>query len=1148
MPDKAGGVSSALNAQQRRAIDFDSGPLVVLAGPGTGKTRVITHRIERIIKGGANPESVVALTFTVKAAEQLRSRLAELVGPAAADRVHAHTFHGFGLRLVRRFPDYLGLGSDPVLIDSAQVRRLLRSIIREHNLFPELIPAGRDQAIVQVTSVISDLANHGLFPEDAERMAAAWKDRIAASPDKLDEAGLAAERERQARFAQCAEAYGLYAAACRERGWMTFDDLILWPIGLLRDHPPAAALCRDEYRHVVVDEFQDVNAAQIGLLRLLCPPGSRRGAGPDLCVVGDDDQSIYEFRGADDLAFLRFEKTWGTTPEQRVALTQNYRSQRPIISVANAIMARAEHRFAPDKVVELPEGKHDQPPATGAGVECVSLDDDYQAGEVIAAMILADRQANPQHPWSNHAVIARGHIDLDRIGSALQMEGIPVRRSRGQSALDDRGVKDVLRWIELLVHPASDATATFAIQWLLTRPPYLLPPDQVNDWVQAYKAGVSRAKIGGENVQLGLLDWLVEHHGSDRGPGHSVIRLATLASELRRVATQSTAETAVFEIIKRSDVAHAELLPAKERARRIGHLAEIVRFVRSRIDALDPPADLVAFWSYYQDLSEEEQAFTSSAADRVDGLGENGDEPPPAVTLLTAHSAKGLEFDTVFVPRVRAPHGYPNSRVDEEEGLPEHLLDRMGDSRSAKDRRAAEERRLFYVAATRAERRLVMLAAKRKSRTKNTDYFNEISMDDPCRGIVNSKTGDEVLTAAAELGVRLSTRTPLDEAATGLMPLSPEDRREVLEAARHRARLGAARALDLADRPDAVTQDLKSAAAALAAAAEELAITAHIEAHGAAPSWALDRGEGSPAAVYAAKLAEQVRRGPDDGDVAAALFRPLKAPLDLSYSWIEEFHRCPRCFYLRRVLRIPEPAGQPQIVGTVVHDSLAEYYRRCQRCEADGRARPGLEALLELARAEFLRQTPSRLQADEGQLEQVLGQLRLTFAKLIDPAAEVEEVERSIRFPYPHTLTKPDGAIVKAVHNFEAKIDRLDRLPGAGAGHRIVDYKTGKPWKKLLEPAADDLQLGIYAMAVRRHQEGLEHQDGPDALTTPAKGVAEYWSLSTGQRGAIDLTEIDYEKVKEKIDEAISGMLLGPFPRGELKPGGCWDLCAMFVG
>jgi ATP-dependent exoDNAse (exonuclease V) beta subunit len=152
--------------------------------------------------------------------------------------------------------------------------------------------------------------------------------------------------------------------------------------------------------------------------------------------------------------------------------------------------------------------------------------------------------------------------------------------------------------------------------------------------------------------------------------------------------------------------------------------------------------------------------------------------------LLTAHSAKGLEFDTVFVPRIRAPHGYPNSRVDEEEGLPAHLLDRMGDARSAKDRRAAEERRLFYVAATRAERRLVLLAAKRKSRTKNTDYFNEISMDDPCKGIVNSKTSDEVLQAAAELGVKLSTRTPLDEAATGLTPLGPEDRREVLDAGR----------------------------------------------------------------------------------------------------------------------------------------------------------------------------------------------------------------------------------------------------------------------------------------------------------------------------------------------------------------------------
>lgn len=1159
------GEADALNAQQRRAVDHDGGPLVVLAGPGTGKTRVITHRIERMIRGGVRPEEIVALTFTVKAAEQLRRKLAGLVGPGAADRIHAHTFHGFGLRLIRRFPDYLGLGGEPTLIDSAQVRRLLRGLIREHDLFPDLVPSGRDLVIDEVSATISELANHALFPEDAKRLAAAWAKRLEDNPDKLDADGLAAGRLRQARFAESARAYRLYAAECTRRGWMTLDDLILWPIRLLREREAAAVICRDEYRHVVVDEFQDVNAAQIELLRLLCPPGSRRGAGPDLCVVGDDDQSIYEFRGADDRAFHRFEKTWGCEPAGRVPLTENYRSQRPIITVANAIMSRASHRFAPDKVVELPVSDRDKIPAEGACVECVTLDDDYQTGEVIAAMILADRLKAPERPWSSFAVIARGHLDLDRIGSALQMEGIPVRRSRGQSALDDRGVKDVLRWIDFLVHPAGDPSSIYAVQWLLTRPPCWLAPDRVNDWVQAYKAQAARGKIEAAASPPGFLEWLAERHGTDPGAGAAIGRLVSLAADLRRVAAQSAADEAVFEIIRRADIAHAELLPARERARRIGHLAEMIRFTRGRVDALDAPGDLAAFWSYYHDLSEDEQAFSSGiAADRVDGPSEPGedgeDAPPPAVTLLTAHAAKGLEFDTVFVPRVRSPHGYPTSRGDDGEGIPDVLLDRLGDERPVKERRAAEERRLFYVAATRAQRRLVLLAHRRRNRTPNIDYFNEISMDEPCRGIVSVLDAPALLDSVSLLGVRLSTRTPLDDASSGLWPAdSAEARRAILDAARRRARLAAARALDTADRPDATPEDLAAAQAALKAAAEEIAVAAYVDRHAAAPGWATS-GENPPLARYALRLVEQARTGRDDGDLAAAVFRPLKGPLKLSYTWIEEYQRCPRCFYLRRIMRVPEPAGRPQIVGKVVHSALAAFYQRLRSSDASGGAAPGLDALLAAGREEFLRAAGTRSPADAEQLGQVLGQLRLMHQKLFDPRAEVEQVEFSIYFPYPHTLPGEHGEGAQTVHTFEAKMDRLDRLPGGATGHRIVDYKTGGARKALLEPGADDLQLGIYAMALSHHQGGeaeslwgrglVSAGRGGDeaALLAPATGVAEYWVLSTGQRGSIDLADIDYAEVKEQIDTVVTGLLKGPFKRGDPKRGGCWGLCEMFLG
>jgi RecB family exonuclease len=163
--------------------------------------------------------------------------------------------------------------------------------------------------------------------------------------------------------------------------------------------------------------------------------------------------------------------------------------------------------------------------------------------------------------------------------------------------------------------------------------------------------------------------------------------------------------------------------------------------------------------------------------------------------------------------------------------------------------------------------------------------------------------------------------------------------------------------------------------------------------------------------------------------------------------------------------------------------------------------------------------------------------------RLFDPGAEVEEIEHSFRFPYPHTLERPGSAPVRTVHSFEAKIDRLDRLP---VGHRIVDYKTGDARNKLLAPSPDDFQLGIYAMALSHHQNG--HDEGEDSLLRPAAGVAEYWVLSTGARGEIDLADIAYDKVKKAVDEAIAGMLTGPFERGERARGGCWGLCEMFLG
>ncbi len=1097
MRGDAGESSESLNEQQRAAVDFEDGPVAVLAGPGTGKTRVITHRVERLIRGGADPSGIVALTFTNKAANQLRERLAALVGGPQADAVRAHTFHGFGFNLVKRHRDVLGLRGEPTLIDGPRVRKILRDLVLQHRLYPELAAVGRAGGADAAQEDIDSLTSCGIFPDEAAAKAAAWIARLERPGHGLDETALAAQRARAARFAQNVELYGLFAAWCAQRSLMTFDDLILHAIRLLRTGG-IGAMIRTDARHVVVDEFQDVNAAQIEFLRLLCPPGER----PDLCVVGDDDQSIYEFRGADDRAFAKFERLW--QPRERIALSLNYRSGREIVRLANEVMARAAERFAPEKVVEAAGD-----PA-GVSVEGVLVGDDNLNGQLIAAMILADRAAIPGSSWGRSAVIAPTHTELARISAALELEGIPVRRARGPDALEEPGVRDLLAWVQLLTMPADSPDALLAAVSLLKRPPYSAPAARLSEVVRSYT---------GSGSKDGLLDWLVREQDPEVGP--AAAKLAGMKERLTGVTAGRPAHEALFAILQTADLVHAELLGARERAARVTALVSLLNFIRENAEALQAPGDLTGIPAFLSDLEDRERELRSAAGERVDGDdGAEGD--PNAVLLITAHSVKGLEFDTVYVPRVR-PGGFPARAKADGDELPPELIDRAGDTRGGRERRAAEQRRLFYVACTRAQRRLVLLAKVKKGRSDTVDYFDELTRDRDGGPLFAVRSADKVLAAIAQTGVRLASLGP-EVGGTARV-----DAEQVLDQARRGARQAAATALDSVDRPDATPEMIRTAADALHEAAKQAAIAAAVRASGKAPAWA--RG---PMRDYADRLAAAVKAGPDDP--LGLLIKPVPGPLDLSYTHIDKYHTCGRCYFARYILGLKEPEQGAQVVGQVVHEALADFNRRMVKneSEASGCA-PSVDELLNMGREWFERKGGH----DAAQLEKVLAQLRLWHERLNDPKAEIELVEQFLVLDYPRT---PPGAAAPVLHRLSAKIDRLERMPGAGNGHRIVDYKTGGGRKDLLEPGRSDLQLGIYAMAVSAHQRGVRPGDGAAAesdLLKPALGTAEYQVLATGERGRIDLAEIDYAKVKARIDAAVDGITQGKFPQAKACDGIC---------
>ncbi|MCC6677993.1 MAG: ATP-dependent helicase [Phycisphaerales bacterium] len=1080
-----------LNQAQRQAVEHDRGPVVVLAGPGTGKTRVIVHRIEHMIAARAiAPESILAVTYTVKAAGELRERLAALVGPGNADRLNIHTFHGFGLRLIRRFADLVGLPGDLHLVDPAQRRRLARALIAEHRLFPDRAAEGRDRLAGRFEDHLELFANNAILPARARAAAQAWSARAESNPAGLEGDALLAERARARDFADIARLYELYETECRRRGWISYGDLLLIPLDLLARHATAAAYCRQDFRHIVVDEFQDANTAQIELLRLLAPPASD----PDLCVVGDDDQSIYEFRGADDLAFHRFARVWPA--HRRIDLTENYRSETCIITAANAVIGRAAFRFAPDK--QVIRALNSPPALPTARVEAVHLEDDKLDGDVIAALIRADRAQAPPRPWSDYAVIARSHIDLERVAAALELEGIPCVRQRRGSAADEPGVQDITAWIRLLVDP-SDAHAA---QRLLMRPPCRIPPGAAGELLSSYRSRVGRARLAAEPSEPpAVADWLnASVPGNDAR--RAVIDLfAARFQTLRDIAASQPADETIYRIITLTGVAEADLLPARERARRVASLVWLLRFARERQDRLDPPGDLAAFWSYFNDLDDksrerlgEEQSIEHAETP----------ETADAVRLLTAHASKGLEFDTVFLPRVSPQFGYPSTRSrDDGCDVPPELIDRDGDIRDPRDRQLAEERRVFYVACTRAKRRLILLAKKNKKPSSSTHFLEEFILDPASAALLTLREQADTLAECARLAGPGPAHGQLEKEAPDLAARAT--REELIARARRAARLDAATALDAAETTPGI--DLAAIADRLRESAERLHAVAAVERTGRPPA-----GAAGPAADFAARLADSIAKGASKpGASVGEALAPPPAPLELSFTAISDYEDCPRCFYLKHILRLADREGAAGQIGSIVHKVLATFAGAWRDADAVGATPPHPDTLERLGRDTYLREVRGHPDAEE--LDQILALLRSFATTFHDPAAHILELEKLFRVPY-----ECDGR----AHTLIAKIDRVDQ---AGPGRfRIIDYKTGADRKGLLEPEEKDLQMGIYAMAWARHLAA----EGDDAGPAP-QGVAEYWLLASRSRGSIGLDRLDMKKVRARIDKAIRGILAGEF-------------------
>jgi DNA helicase-2/ATP-dependent DNA helicase PcrA len=595
-----------LNPAQREAVTYDGGHLLVVAGAGTGKTRVLTRRIAWRIARGAPPESILAITFTNKAAEVLVDRLAALPG---GSRTWAGTFHAFGAWCLRRHADRIGLDRSFTVLDSEDQSRLLRDLLQDLGRSRQYSPEEMAQAIS-----FRKCGGSGHVPlvlEEAE------------GADVADEVA------------------ALYAKRLRAASLFDFDDLLVEPLRLLSESPEAAAAIGDRFREVLVDEFQDTNAAQMALVLAL----AARGA--EVCAVGDPDQSIYRWRGATVRNILRLPDVLPGT--RVVTLEENYRSTKRILAVAEGVIERNLERHEKRLRTSNPSGEK------VLSVRCLRSYD--EANEVVS---LLSRWMQEGLPASDLAVFFRVNHVSRGIETALRDAGIPYEMVSGVEFWQRREVKDVLAYARLVENPRDDAAFARVVN---------VPRRGVGDASLARLRAFATAQ-GASLAEAAALSASRVSGAARKGLDAFLSVLARLRS-LPRAPVASLLEAIVVQTGYRDDLARRD---DPLEASRVENVDELLLAAR-RADEGRPEEDLRAFLERATLVSEQ------------DGY----DPAAPRVRLMTVHAAKGLEFRGVVV-------------VGVEDGWFPH-------ARSTGRDEVEEERRLFYVALTRARERLALTHA-----------------------------------------------------------------------------------------------------------------------------------------------------------------------------------------------------------------------------------------------------------------------------------------------------------------------------------------------------------------------------------------------------------------------------------------------------
>ncbi len=618
-----------LNPEQRLAAETLEGPVLILAGAGSGKTRALTCRVANLIDHGVPPYAILALTFTNKAAREMKDRITALVGEQAED-AWISTFHSTCARILRRDIEKLGYSRSFVIYDEDDQGAVIKELLKRQNIDEKFLP------MREIRAKLSDMKNKLMNPDE-------WFQK--------------SERDRRCQMLH--DVFSAYEARLKELNALDFDDLLVKTLELLADHPPVLDSYRRRFRYVMVDEYQDTNYAQYMLVKLLTDQSR------NLCVVGDDDQSIYGWRGADIRNILDFEKDY---PDAKVVkLEQNYRSTANILDAANQVIAHNNGRKEKALWTEA---------AAGETIKLFTAGDEREEAAWVADRI---RHLHRQgEGYGTVAVLYRGNAQSRVIEEMLMRASIPYKVFGGQKFYERREVRDIIAYLRVIVNPSDDVSLRRIIN-------------------------VPKRSIGDSTVQE-----LVQHARDNEMPLYSALTdiPESLSSRPRKCVSDFAQLMTMLTAMK-------EVMPLGEFVRTLidktglmeQYQREDTEESRARVENIQELEGAVEEFAKRAENATLEEYLENVSL--VTDMDREGDERGYA-TLMTLHSAKGLEFPNVFITGL-------------EEGV-------FPSSRSVMDEnRLEEERRLCYVGITRAQKRLYL------SRASQRMLFNQVNHNAPSR-------------------------------------------------------------------------------------------------------------------------------------------------------------------------------------------------------------------------------------------------------------------------------------------------------------------------------------------------------------------------------------------------------------------------------